>query len=87
VHTICAYLKTNDGIISNRIITDFIYHPEGSSNATYVLVTKYPETIYSYENPIIHYWVWDTSKQTGSSNNINLWINNKLIETISEAQN
>ena len=86
VHTIYAYLKTDDGIISNKIITDFIYHPEGSNNATYVLVTKYPETIYSYENPIIHYWVWDTSKQIGSSNNINLWINNKLIETISEAQ-
>ena len=85
VHTISAKLIAN-GIASNEIITDFIYHPEGTPDATYVLVTEYPQSAYSYDTPVIKYWVWDTAKTSGSTNNIELRINNVLVETAMKAQ-
>ena len=86
VHTITAWLEA-EGIPSEKVITDFIYHPEGAENATYVLVTEYPEKVYSYENPVVKYWVWDTSKQVGTINDIKLFINNDLVEVVNAAQN
>ena len=69
VHTITAYLMA-DGVTSNKINTDFIYHPLTAEDTTYVIITDYPERCLSYESPIIKYWVYDTSKPTGSSNTI-----------------
>lgn len=85
VHTITAYLVA-DGVESNRVHTDFIYHPLTASPATYVIVTGYPETCLSYETPTIEYWVWDTTKGEGISNDITLSINGAVVETITETQ-
>ena len=74
VHTITAYLIA-DGVESNKIHTDFIYHPQNAEDATYVIVTKYPETCLSYELPEVEYWVYDTSKPEGVTNVITPSIN------------
>jgi hypothetical protein len=41
VHTIEAYLSA-DGLPSNVITTQFIYHPPGAIDTTYILVANYP---------------------------------------------
>jgi hypothetical protein len=68
------------GISTPPITTDFIYHPAGAEDDIYLLLAEYPSSVYSYENPIIYYWVWDTSKKTGEYNAIEYYINNDLID-------
>ena len=79
VHSITAYLEA-DGVPSNTIRTDFIYHPATAGDATYVIITKYPERCLSYESPVIEYWVYDTSKTNGYKNSISLYVNGALID-------
>ena len=79
VHTITSYLEA-DGVPSNIIKTDFIYHPVGASDKTYIIVTKYPESCLSYETPEIKYWVYDTSKPEKHVNNISLFVNGVTVE-------
>jgi hypothetical protein len=81
VHTLTTYLIA-DGVPSNTIVTDFIYHPADAEDTIYALVAEYPSTIQSYEMPIIKYWVYDTAKDIGGENIVNLYINNELIETV-----
>lgn len=74
VHTITAYLESG-GIPSNIVKTDFAYHPEDSLDATYIVMMQYPEKCFSYEVPVVEYWVCDTSKDFGEKNLINKTIN------------
>lgn len=85
VHTISAYL-TADGVNSNTVYTDFIYHPIGTADATYVIVTEYPEECMSYETPAVYYWVYNTAKTEGSENDIDLIVDGVLIEEVKEKQ-
>ena len=79
IHTITAYLEA-DGVPSNKIHTDFIYHPEGTQDTTYVIITSYPERCLSYESPQIKYWVYDTSKPANTQNTIIPSINGSNLE-------
>lgn len=85
VHTITAYLET-DGVFSNKVHTDFIYHPSGAENNTYVIITKYPERCLSYETPSISYWVYDTSKADGVINTIIPSINGANLDAEEHSQ-
>ena len=81
IHTITAYLVA-DGVESNKVHTDFIYHPQDAEDATYVIVTKYPEACLSYELPEIEYWVYDTSKPEGVTNTIIPSINGVSLDAV-----
>ena len=85
IHTITAYLEA-DGVPSNKIHTDFIYHPEGTQDTTYVIITNYPERCLSYESPQIKYWVYDTSKPSNTQNTIIPSINGSNLEFEYHAQ-
>ena len=85
VHTITSYLIA-DGIPSNRVNTDFIYHPPYAEDATYVIITDYPESCLSYETPNISYWVYDTSKPDGIENTIIPSINGANLDAVNEVQ-
>jgi hypothetical protein len=85
VHTITAYLVA-DGVPSNVVVTDFIYHPAGTEDATYVIITKYPERCWSYETPEIEYWIYDTSKPEGAENTIMRSVNNINLDPVFEPQ-
>ena len=84
-HAITAYLVT-DGLPSNAITTEFIYHPEGSADATYIIVADYPQTCYTYETPSIKYWVYNTAQPANTINKIDCYINGELDKTVYEAQ-
>jgi hypothetical protein len=71
-----------DGVESNKVHTDFIYHPQDAEDATYVIVTKYPEACLSYELPEIEYWVYDTSKPEGVTNTIIPSINGVSLDAV-----
>lgn len=85
VHTITAYLVA-EGVSSNRVNTDFIYHPQNAEDTTYVIITEYPEQCLSYETPKILYWVCDTTKPDGVENTIIPSINGANLDAINEAQ-
>lgn len=85
VHTITAYLIA-DGVSSNVVATDFIYHPVNTADATYIIITKYPDRCWSYEIPTIEYWVYDTSKPESTENTIIRTLNNISLEPIFEVQ-
>lgn len=85
VHTITAYLVA-DGVSSNRVNTDFIYHPSTAEDTTYVIITDYPESCLSYETPNINYWVYDTSKPDGIENTIIPSINGANLDVVNEVQ-
>lgn len=85
VHTINAWVEAN-GIPSNIAATDFIYHPPGTPDDVYVIITDYPTKCLSYESPIIKYWVWDTAATEGHSNEINLRINDVTVDIATEIQ-
>jgi hypothetical protein len=81
VHTIEAYLSA-DGLPSNRITTQFIYHPTGAADTTYIIVAYYPKTCYTYETPKIKYWIYNTLLPI--TNTINCYINGELTKTVYE---
>lgn len=85
VHTITSYLSMGT-VVSNTIETDFIYHPAGTEDTTYVLVSSYPTKAYTYETPIVNYWVYDTSKEIGATNIISLSVNGVEIEKVTHVQ-
>lgn len=86
VHTLTSYLMA-EGIKSNIVVTDFVYHPDNAPHATYVLITEYPSEVYSYDIPLVKYWVYNTGKQSGESNDISLYVNNTCVDTVSYVQN
>jgi len=86
VHTVSAYLET-DGVPSNTVMTDFIYHPSTVAPATYVIVTEYPTECMSYETPAVYYWVYNTAQTDGYKNTISLIVDGVTIaDDISQAQ-
>lgn len=86
IHTITTYLVA-DGIPSNQLITDFIYHPDEAPDATYVIVTDYPKECMSYENPTVSYWVYNTAQAAGHINTINYLVNGVVLpDEAQEAQ-
>ena len=86
VHTINAYLMA-DGVPSNEIVTDFIYHPSTAVDAVYIIVTDYPQECMSYETPSVFYWVYDTAQTDGYKNSITLMVNGVVIaDDIQETQ-
>lgn len=86
IHTVKAWLEA-DGVPSNEITTDFIYHPKNAFDATYVIVTDYPAECMSYDIPKVSYWVFNTAQPQGYINNIALHINGVKIDEIQHAQN
>ena len=87
IHTITTYLVA-DGIPSNQLITDFIYHPDNTPDATYVIVTDYPKECMSYETPMVSYWVYNTAQAAGHVNTINYLVNGVILpDDAQEAQN
>ena len=80
VHTIKAYVIA-DGVSSNIITTDFIYHPNSAPATTYVVVTDYPQECMSYETPVVSYWVYNTAYLEGYKNLITLVVNGSIVET------
>lgn len=85
VHTIRAWLTAN-GVDSDIVQTDFIYHPIGVPAATYVIVTDYPQSVLSYEVPAVTYWVYNTANPEGSTNKITLYLNGVNVEEVEYAQ-
>ena len=80
VHTIKAYVVA-DGVSSNIITTDFIYHQSSAPATTYVVVTDYPQECMSYETPVVSYWVYNTAYLEGYKNLITLVVNGSIVET------
>ena len=78
VHTIKAYLMA-DGVPSNTILTDFIYHPDGTADSVYVIVTKYPTECMSYETPAVYYWVYNTAQPDGYKNSITFMVDGSVV--------
>ena len=62
-HVISASLEESGGFKSNSAEIDFIYHPAGSDDAVYIVLTSYPKEVLSYEIPDVKFWVYDTSKE------------------------
>lgn len=78
VHTIKAYLMA-DGVPSNTILTDFIYHPDGTADSVYVIVTEYPTECMSYETPAVYYWVYNTAQPDGYKNSITFMVDGSVV--------
>lgn len=74
IHTIKTYLMAQ-GISSNEIVTDIIYHPRTAAPATYVILLETPSNCYSYEIPQVKYWAYDTSLGEGADIKIKLSVN------------
>lgn len=86
-HTISAYMMA-DGVPSNTIMTDFIYHPNDASDAVYVIVTEYPTECMSYETPAVYYWVYNTAQTEGYKNSLTFIVDGVVVaDDVSEAQN
>lgn len=85
-HIISAYLEEAGGFRSDATEIDFIYHPAGSENAVYIVLTDYPKEILSYEIPDVKFWVYDTSKESGAMNEIIYSVNGVIIDTVQKAQ-
>lgn len=86
VHTISAYLMA-DGVPSNTILTDFIYHPDGAADSVYVIVTEYPTECMSYETPAVYYWVYNTAQPDGYKNSITFMVDGSVVaDDITAAQ-
>ena len=78
VHTINAYLMA-DGVPSNTVSTDFIYHPDGTADSVYVIVTEYPTECMSYETPAVYYWVYNTAQPDGYKNSITFIVDGSVV--------
>lgn len=74
IHTISAYLMSQ-GIQSEVVQTDFLYHPSDAEDNTYIILIDYPNRCLSYETPVVKYWVCDTAKTSSDSNIIQESIN------------
>ena len=85
-HVISAYLEESGGFKSNSTEIDFIYHPAGSDDAVYIVLTSYPKEVLSYEIPDVKFWVYDTSKEPGAMNEITYSVNGVIIDTVQKAQ-
>lgn len=86
-HTISAYMMA-DGVPSNTIMTDFIYHPTDASDAVYVIVTEYPTECMSYETPAVYYWVYNTAQTEGYKNSLTFVVDGVVVaDDVFEAQN
>ena len=85
-HIISAYLEESGGFKSDSTEIDFIYHPAGSDDAVYIVLTSYPKEILSYEIPDVKFWVYDTSKEPGAMNEITYSVNGVIIDTVKKAQ-
>ena len=86
-HVISAYLEEAGGFKSNETEIDFIYHPATEEeDAVYIVLTSYPSSILSYEVPEVKYWVYDTSKKDGDSNDITLSVNGVIMDQVSKVQ-
>ena len=84
-HTLSAWLSA-DGVPSNKLLIDFIYHPAGTQDTTYVLISNYPTRVLSYELPPITYWVYNTALGENAENTIRLLVNGVEQGTITYAQ-
>lgn len=85
-HIISAYLEESGGFRSDSTEIDFIYHPAGSDDAVYIVLTSYPKEVLSYEIPDVKFWVYDTSKEPGAMNEITYSVNGAIVDTVKKAQ-
>ena len=86
IHIISAYLEESGGFRSDSTEIDFIYHPAGSDDAVYIVLTSYPKEILSYEIPEVKFWVYDTSKGPGATNEITYSVNGIIGDTVKKEQ-